>query len=235
MPTLVVESGLFRNAGDWTTVASPDVNNPVSPFFRASPSPCGMLVTNGLDRPWCGALVKNKRTIPVLNGVMLRFVCFHLLVRFPSITAANLARFETDLKACTKSRPDANTKIPNVANWSTQWNRDTKHWQIDPRGKWEDIEHAFTEDLTPDVCHLYELRGSMDLAALTWSVLSIRWDEEIYTVPSHQQNCPFLVTNWEQSANLQLQNEGYNAGSVEVQYDEGILAWSDQPIAEIPV
>lgn len=236
MSLLLLDRGLFKRAGDWTTVASPDVNNPVSPFFAASqvPDTGTMLVTNGLDKPWCGALVKNKRTIPIVNGTMLNYIAFHQKVRFPSITWRNVARFETDLKVCTKTRPDPNTAIKNVANFSTQWNADTGCWQIDPKNSWENIAGAVTPQLTPDVWHTMDLRFWMDPAALIWSVLSIQWDDQLMTVPADQQKNPFLVTNWEQTANLQLQNEGFKPGSIEIEYDDGILAWSDAEIGPLP-
>jgi len=227
---------LFKQAGAWITVASPDVNNPVSPFFRASqvPDTGTMLVTNGLNKQWCGALVKNKRTVPILNGAMLPYIAFHLKVRLPGITWRNLARLETDLKVCTQSRPNASTPIQNVANFSTQWNGDTGNWQIDPTNHWVDVAGANTPQLDPDVWHILDLRFWMDPTALLWSVLSIQWDDTLFQVPASQQKCAFMTTNWEATANLQCQNEGFNAGSVEVEYDEGVLAWSDAPIGSIP-
>jgi hypothetical protein len=49
----------------------------------------------------------------------------HLRFRWPCWSYKNLARHELDLKVCLKNRPNPQTSIRNVANFSTQWNRDT--------------------------------------------------------------------------------------------------------------
>lgn len=236
MSILLLDRGLFKNAANWVTVSGPDVNNPPSVFYMSSQVPDGtMLVTNGLDKNWGGALVKYGRTVPILNGVMLPYIAFHLKVLLPGITVHNLGRLETDLKVCTQSRPDPNTKIKNIADFSTQWNGDAGNWQIDAAGgSWIDVPGAITPELIPDMWHSLDYRFWMDPAAKVFSVLSIQWDGQKFAIPANLQNVPFLSSNWEETANLQLQTEGFHPGSVEVQYDEGVLAWSDQAIGDLP-
>ena len=231
-----VERNLFLNPSDWVSNKSDSVNKPQSEHFEASLSPDAMLVTNGLKEAWGGALVSSTRMPPVdSTGKLMNWIAFRLEFLLPKETADNCARLETDLKVCVKTRPNSSTYIRNVANFSTQWNADTGQFQIDldPPG-W--VNTGFiVPDIESDVWHTLEYRFWFDDVALTFSVLSIQLDEQVYVIPENLQNVPMTNTNWEKTRKIQLQTEGYAAKScVLVEYRNGILAWCNQRITMIP-
>lgn len=233
MAILLLDRFLFGAAGSWIPNFSPDVNDPPSKVFVANQTDTGsMMVENGLDQPYAGALVSNTRPLYKLNGKLLKYSAWHYKFRFVKETYENLARFENDLKQCIKSRPNAQTKIRNVANFSTQWNVDTGTFQIDhdPPG-WVDSGYMPSVEVTaPDVWHTMDFRYSVDDVALTFSIESLQWDNELYIMPNEHKNIPLSNTNWEECNKLQLQNEGFYTGTVLVEYNDGIMAFSDQPI-----
>jgi hypothetical protein len=236
-PVFYIERDLFVNSGDWISNKGDSINKPPADYFEASDStPAGtMLVTNGSLQAWGGALVSRKRGVPSNNGKLLNWIAYRLQFRFPSGTAENTARHEIDKKICVKTRPNSNTKIRNVANLSTQWNGDTGQWQIDlDPPAWVDTGFVVAE-ITPDVWHTLEYRYTFDDVALTFSVLSIQYDDQLYMIPEELQNVPMQNTNWEEVASDQLQNEVYEARStVAIEYRDGVTAWSDQRITMIP-
>lgn len=230
---LLLDRFLFGSAQSWISKISSDVNDKFSKVFVANQTPSGsMTVENGLDIPYGGGLVSNTRPLYNVNGVVLPYGAWHLKFRFIPEVAANIARFETDLKQCRKTRPNASTKIRNVSNFSTQYNFDTGHFEIDhdPPG-WVDSGFVVTPDnLAPDVWHTLDFRYYSDDVALTFSILSIKWDDNLYTMPSEHKNIPQSLTNWEACNKFQLQNEGFYPGVTVVEYDDGVAAYSDQPI-----
>lgn len=235
-PVFYIERDLFDAPVDWKTNKGDSINKPPADYFEASAGN-PMLVTNGSNQAWGGALVSRKRGVPVnsATGKLLNWLAFRIKFRFPKGTVDNTARLETDLKVCVKTRPSADKPIRNVCNYSTQWNNDSGQIQIDlDPPAWVDSGFVIAE-ITPDVWHTLEYRFTFDDVALTFSILSIQYDDRLYAIPAHLQNVPMSLTNWEQVSSLQLQNEVYAARStVLVEYDEGVLCWSDQRITEIP-
>lgn len=230
-----VERNLFVDPSSWISNKSDSINKPQSAFFEASQTPNSMLVTNGLIEAWAGALVSNTRQpLVAVNGKLMNWLAFRLQFMIPENTFDNLARLETDLKVCVKTRPDANTKIRNVANFSSQWNADTGQFQIDKDPPaWTNT--GFVVDLQPSYWHTLEYRYWFDETNLVFSVLSIQLDDQLYMIPDSLQNVPMSLTNWEKTRKLQLQTEGYQPkSSVLVQYMNGELAWSTERITQIP-
>lgn len=236
MAETFVERNLFADPSQWISNKSDSVNKPPSAYFEASSGPSGMLVTNGLIKPWSGAMVSNTIQPPVTTyGRLMHWIIYRLKFRIPGMTAANLARLENDLKVCVKTRPTSTTYIRNVANFSCQWNADSGQWQIDkdPPG-WIDTGFI-TETLEPDLWHTLEFRYSFDDEALTFSMLSIQLDDELYEIPENLRNVMMTSTNWEKCRKLQVQTCGYAAQStVLTEYKDGELAWSDERIPAIP-
>jgi hypothetical protein len=237
--TIFVERDLFKNAADWISNKSDSINKPQSAFFEASETPNSMMVTNGLMEAWGGALVSRKRTPLPENsfGKQLNWLAWRLKFRLPALTVDNLARLETDWKVCFKTRPNSQTKIRNVANFSTQWNGDTGQMQcdLDPPA-WVDTGFIISRSsMTPDVWHTLEFRMKFDEQAQTFEIWSMQFDDQLYMLPDRFRGVPASITNWEEVSSFQLQTEGYNAKStVLVEYDEGTSCWSDERITCIP-
>lgn len=235
-PQFYIERNLFDSASDWKSNKGDSINKPPSDYFEASDTAPGpMLTTNGSTQAWGGALVSRKRGVPQANGKKLNWLAWRLEFKLPGSTVQNVARLETDWKVCFKTRPSADTKIRNVANFSTQWNADTGQMQIDlDPPAWVDSGFIVPE-ITPDTWHTLEFRFWFDEAAAKFSVLSIQYDEWLYVIPENLQNVPAQLTNWEEVSSQQLQDEVYEAKStVLVEYRNGIVCWSDQRITMIP-
>jgi hypothetical protein len=236
-PILLLDRFLC-NAGIWVPNSGPSINDPPSLLFIATPmGDNDMTVQNALDKPYAGALVSNTGSPYNVNGVDLTYSAWHFEFMFLAETFANLARFETDCKACWTSRPNSNTKIRNVANYSVQWNRDTGEVQIDhDPPAWVGSGFLPTDAMTaPDVWHSLDFRYSANLTALTFSIDSINWDGTVYNLPPEHKNIAFSNTNWERCRKLQYQTEGYGPGTVLFRARNGAFAWSNQPIpATIP-
>jgi hypothetical protein len=240
MAVFYVERNLFQNPGaDWKSNKGPTINDPPSDFFEAAATPetNTMMVTNGSTPAWGGALVSRKRGVPASNGKKLNWLAYRFQFRFDAKTGSNVARHETDLKICIKTRPNSQTKIRNVCNFSVQWNPDAAGGQyqidLDPPG-W--VNTGFVvEEITPDVWHTQEFRFTFDDAANTFSVLSIQLDDQLFTIPANLQNVPMQLTNWEEVSSEQMQNEVYAAKSTTlIEYRDGVLCWSDERITMIP-
>jgi hypothetical protein len=232
---LLLDRFLFKVAGNWNTNLSPDVNSPPSLQFLATQQNSGsMLVHNHLSLPWAGGLVSYHRPLPKLNGTLLPYQAWHIRFRFNPDTYDNLARHEMDNKTCFKTRPNPQTKIRNVANWSTQWNRDTGQIQIDQDpAAWKDTGWIPADSVTtPGDWHTFDWRMHFDPVGLTFTIDSMKWDDDLWinTQPAFQ-NIPAQESNWEEVVSYQLQNEGYLQGTVMVEYDEGVGAHSDEPIS----
>jgi hypothetical protein len=238
--TIFVERDVFKTSTDWISNKSDSINKPQSAFFEASATPTGpMMVTNGLLEAWGGALVSRKRTPLPENsaGQQLNWLAYRLKFRLPASTVDNLARHETDWKVCFKTRPNSQTKIRNVANFSVQWNGDTGQMQcdLDPPA-WVDTGFIITrQQMTPDVWHTLEFRMKFDEKAMTFEIWSMQFDDQLFMLPDKFRGVPASNTNWEEVSSLQLQTEGYNEKStVLVEYDEGMTCWSDERITRIP-
>ena len=237
-PDFFIERDLFKNSADWVSNKGDSINKPASDFFEASdhPSESAMLVTNGSTAPWGGALVSRKRGVPAAAGKILNWLTYRFEFRFNSVNGDNIARHETDLKVCFRTRPNSTTKIRNVANFSVQWNANTGQFQIDldPPG-WVDTGFIVPE-IELDVWHTLEFRFWFDDTACVFSVLSIQLDEQLYVIPEALQNVPAQNTNWERVASEQMQNEVFAAkSSSAIEYREGVLCWSSERITMIPL
>lgn len=232
---MFVERNLFAAADQWISNKGDNINKPPSEYFEASNIEGAMLITNGLGAAWGGGLVSRKRPLPKQDGKLLRHLAFRIEFRFPKMTAKNIARHEVDWKVCVKTRPDANTKIRNVANFSTQWSRDSGQFQIDlDPPAWTDTGFV-VEEIEPDVWHTQEYRFKFDENARVFTVVSIQYDDQLYMIPARFENVPMQETNWEEISSHQLQNEGYQArSSTLIEYRNGVVAWSDERIAMIP-
>jgi hypothetical protein len=234
-------TGLFTDAANWTGQVGLDINNPPSVMFRADDTPTAgtIQVTNAVDKNWGGGLIHNKiKPVPRHDdGTFYQHVAWQLEFMMPGATYHNLARHELDIKCCIKSRPDPNTKIQNVCDWSTQWNRDSGQFQIDnAEGRWTNTGFVVSpEDYTPDIWHLQSYRFWFDPSAGVCSVLSIRYDDRLFLVPASLRRIPLLQTNWEEVVALQIQNEAFTPGSTLIQYRNGILLWSDEAISTDPI
>lgn len=237
MAVWFIERDLFAQDIDWKSNKGASINDPPSDYFEATdhPEANAMLVTNGSLAAWGGALVSRKRSVPASNGKKLNWLAYKFQFRYNGATAKNVARHETDIKICFKSRPSSTTPIRNVANFSVQYNPDKKQYQIDldPPG-WVDSGFV-VETIEPDVWHTLEFRFFFDETAKTFSVLSIQHDAQLYMIPANLQNVPAQLTNWEEVSSEQMQNEVYRAkSSVAIEYRDGVLAWCDERITMIP-
>lgn len=236
-PQFYIERTIFDNPDDWKSNKGDSINKPASEFFEASSAheSSVMLVTNGSTQAWGGALVSRKRGVPSYNGKKLNWMVWRMEFRFPSQTVENTARHELDIKVCVKTRPSADVKIRNVANFSTQWNADTGQFQIDlDPPAWVDTGFIVPV-IAPDVWHTIEYRFWFDEVNTKFSVLSIQLDNQLYMIPENLQGVLMSLTNWEEVASQQIQNELYAPKStVDVEYRNGILCWSDQRITMIP-
>ena len=237
MASFYIERNLFTNSGDWISNKGDSINKPPSDYFETSdhPDDNAMVITNGSLQAWGGALVSRKRGVPSSNGKKLNWMAYRFQFKFNSLTGENVARHETDIKVCFKTRPNAQTKIRNVANFSVQWNADTGQFQIDlDPPAWVNTGFIVPE-ITPDVWHTLEFRFWFDEVACVFSVLSIQYDDQLYMIPSNLQNVPAQNTNWEEVASEQMQNEVYAAKSTtQIEYRDGVLCWSDERITMIP-
>jgi hypothetical protein len=236
MSILLLDRFLFKPAIAWVPVSGIDINDPPSAVFLGTQTPTNsMLVHNGLDVPWGGALLSLTRPLPVLDGELLRYSAWRFRFRFIPETYDNLARFENDKKTCIKSRPNAETKIRNVCNYSTQLNFDTGEIEIDHDPPAWLGSGFFPRHTEPDIWHALDYRFSFDPEPLTFSIDSIQWDDELYVMPEEHRNIPMSETNWEECDKYQIQNEGYEPGTVLIEFDDGLGVYSNEPIpAEIP-
>jgi hypothetical protein len=237
MAILLLDRFLFKVADAWVSNSGDSINKPPSLQFLATQAKSGsMLVHNHAGEPWAGALVSLNRPLPTNPydpTQLLRYQAWHLKFRFIPETFDNLARHEMDNKTCFKTRPNSQTKIRNVANWSTQWNRDTGQMQIDKDPpKWVDTGWIPKASVTtPGDWHTFDWRMHFDEIGQTFSVDSMQWDDDYWVNEDPQfQDIPAQNTNWEEVVKYQMQNEAYQQGTVLIEYDEGIAAHSDQPI-----
>jgi len=236
MAILLLDRFLYKAAGAWVSNSGPNINDPASVLYVATQQHDGGMVThNALDKEYAGALVSLTHAVPSYGGKLLHYAAWHYMFRFVPETYGNLARFENDIKVCVKSRPNSSTQIRNVCNWSTQWNVDTGAFQLDhDPPTWVDSGYVPSDAVTtPDDWHSLDFRYSFDDVALTFSIESVKWDDERYMVPSEHRNIPMQSTNWEQCTKFQHQTEGFEKGTVLIEFDEGVMAWSDQPIGAV--
>lgn len=216
---------IFNPAKNWITQSGLDINPIPSAAFTATQQPDGtMLVSNALTQQMAGALVTLKLPMPPPN---LPYVGLDFLVKFPGTTVANVARFETDVNICFIDQSQiTNPTLPNVAMLGTQLNLSTGQYQIDPA--WTDTGFV-PGPIPPDIWFPCSFRHWIDYPNKKASTLSISWNGVKYMIPSGLQGVPWKPLKWATVTASQLQNEGFNIGSVLILYDQGVLTFSDQP------
>ena len=239
---LYFETNLQNDVTKWKSNSAPDINDPASDHFEATQEDDGsMVVTNCAigDKKFAGALVSNTvMKVPTdANGKQYQYIAFRVRWRWSKAVARQIARHELDLKVCYLTRPpkppgsNENPKIRNVANCSTQWNRDTGQFQIDkdPPG-WVDSGYI-VKDIAPDVDHELDYRFYFNPDNQTFSVLSIKLDtNEPYLIPKELQDVAMTLGNWEECRKLQVQNEIYKPGASVIHYHRIDLGWSHEPM-----
>jgi hypothetical protein len=235
---LLLDRNLQRNVDVWQTRTDSSVNPVPADFYGVmSGGDDGTMVVNCAyagTKNYPGGLASNKRVFPKLNDKLLQYVAMHLEFMWPAWAYQLITHHETDLKVCYKTRPNSTTYIRNVANFSVQWKKETGDFQIDhdPPG-W--VNCGFNvPDIAPDVWHALDFRYWYDPVALTFSIQSIKLDDDKYDMPAEHQNIPAQNTNWEEVANPQQQNEIFAKGFSIIQYDHWTIGWSDEPIGDIP-
>lgn len=221
----------------WTSEIGPDINSVPALAFVSALLPSGELkVTNAGDKPFAGGLVSAKRPLPWFTGswpvapVSVAYAKLLMKVAVPATAAYNLARLETDLIVVFKPWISG-ANIANRANGSVQLNCDSGHFEIDASSgaaAWSDIGSGPGKVL-PDVVHDLVIYRSFDLAAKSSSTLYVSWDGVIYPVPAALLNVGFQPSNWGEVADVQLQTEIYQPGSVETVYSGIRIEWSDVP------
>jgi hypothetical protein len=183
-------------------------------------------VTNVSGAALGGALVTCKCPVPLIPGVSLPYLGLDMQVYIPSFELPNLARLEIDAKVVLTSAPNAETSIANTADFSGQWNQSTGQWQIDnASAEWTNT--GFSPVLVSDVWMTFSARYFIDIPNSKFSVLSITWNGTEFTIPASLQEIPFLSSNWDAVAALQIQMETLLAGSVTVLFKNITLTWSD--------
>jgi hypothetical protein len=237
------DCNLTANGDAFATNISKDVNDKLADYFQAFTLKDGTLLVIGAGSvPYFGALTSVKHAVPVVpdinstlhGGAQLTYFGLDVEVMIPSLAADNLARLELDLKWCLfDAVPNATPPSRNVANASTQWNMDTKTFDIDgdPPG-WLDTG-INPGALTPDVFHKLGFRVAVNQTAGTFSVTSFNFDGTAYPVPTAKQNVPLQQTNWTGKViDFQIQMEGFHKGVVMAIFKPTAkITYSDQAFA----
>jgi hypothetical protein len=233
---ILLDPQIQRDAANWHGNTSPDINDPPSDYFGSMPGADGSLVvTNGYGgtKDFPGGLVSHKKLPPRdAQGNLFQYVAMKIGFSWSKHVHDQIARLELDLKVCFRTRPNSQTKIRNVGNFSTQWNRDRKQWQIDnDPPAWIDSGYV-VEEIAPDRHHTADFRFWYDPNPddPRFSVTSIDLDDNPFSVPTDKQNVPAQNTNWEEVRSIQLQTENYKPGSSLVVFDLVQLGWSHEPI-----
>jgi hypothetical protein len=235
---ILLDPQIQRDAVNWIGNTGPSINDPPSDYFGATPGADGALVvTNAYagTKNFPGGLVSHKKLPPRdVAGNLFQYIAMKVGFQWSRHVRRKIARLELDLKVCFRTRPNSQTKIRNVGNFSTQWNRDRKMWQIDedPPG-WIDSGYVVTEEqMAPDVHHTVDFRFWYDPNPddPRFSVQSIDLDDNPYIVPAKLQGVAAQNTNWEEIRSIQLQTENYEPGSSTVVFDLVQLGWSHSPI-----
>lgn len=231
---IALDPQIQRDVVNWKGNTGPSINDPPSDYFGAMAGADGALVvTNayGGDKNFPGGLVSHKKLPPRdVSGKLFQHVAMKVGFSWSKHVDRQIARLEIDLKICYRSRPNSQTKIRNVANCSTQWNRDRKMWQIDKDPpQWIDSGYV-VEEIAPDRHHTVDFRFNFDPVANVFSVRSIDLDDNPYSVPQELQNVASQESNWEEVRSIQLQTENYKPGSSLVVFDLVQLGWSHEPI-----
>lgn len=217
---------------DWQLETGANVNPVPSDSYIGVHLPDNTFrITNSSSQKWGGALLTNKRTVPIISGSTMEqvtYVGMDLEFYIDPNDFGWLYAHETDLKSCVQGAPDPTTKIPNVYNLSGQCNVNRGGMmQIDGiAGKtgWTDTGIIIMP--TAGVWNRLQWRYKMDIANKLFSVLSINGNN----IDPSQQNLPLQVTNWKPVAAVQLQNEVSQPGVLNIQYRHLFLLYSDQPI-----
>ena len=204
----------------WKSNIGPSINPIPSTAFTATLDQAAQVleVDNQADKAMAGGLVSEQ--IPFILTAPRYFgmdVVFWL-------TPSNLARFargENDLKVTFPGGAQA--------NFSTEWNKTTGNWQLDPTGKkWVDTGYTVTPIAGRNK---WQFRGSFD--GKVWSVTQLYFNRDIrgpFTPDSRFQNIPAIQTNWAAGLHPQLQTECEVIGYLREEYEVVRVFESDNPI-----
>jgi len=122
---IITDPGLELRS-DWTLETGPNINPiPADSFVGTHMGDSSYRITNVSSKAYGGALLTNKRQVPMLQGSTMNQVFYAGLDLEFLISSADLPflwAHETDVKACVQGAPNSSTKIPNVFNWSAQVN-----------------------------------------------------------------------------------------------------------------
>lgn len=215
---------MWETIGDnWKSNIGPSINPIPSTAFTAGIDPATdmLLVTNQADKDMAGGLVSEQ--IPLPQGYSLKY--FGLDVIF-WLTAENLAQFargENDLKITFPGGAQANV--------STEWNDDTKSWQLDPTGKkWVNANYP----VPPRVGrNKWQVRAYF--TGTVWGVTGLWFnqsgDSPFTPDPNVFTNLPAISTNWAAGLHPQLQTECRKAPFfLREEYERVRVLASDTPI-----
>jgi hypothetical protein len=227
---IITDPGLELRS-DWTLETGPNINPiPADSFVGTHMGDSSYRITNVSSKAYGGALLTNKRQVPMLQGSTMNQVFYAGLDLEFLISSADLPflwAHETDVKACVQGAPNSSTKIPNVFNWSAQVNMGKGGmFQIDAiPGKPGWVDTGIKVPPVPDVWNRLRIRYKADVAAALFSVLSVNG----MGIDPGQQNMPLQVTNWQPVAAVQLQNEVAMPGVVNISYRNIALLYSPDP------
>jgi hypothetical protein len=211
----------------WGTNISAGVNSVLAEGFRAMNTPSGALKVSNVGPEMGGGLVSCHRPYyGMLGTTPTPYIQVQADRYFADYELPNVGRDEFDLKCVFKSGSAA--PCANTANFSTQWNRSSGQWQLDPTGKiWVDTGFKPTTEANAWFTTKYNFK--LDVAKGAWGVLSVDWDNQHFDAPAQFQNLPLIVSNWGISSSLQAQTEVMLAGAVTVLYHHISITSSDQP------
>ena len=216
----------------WTTVSGLSINPIPADGFRAMNLADGTLKVANVGPAEGGALVSLPRPfLPVLTGINMPYIRVKCDRWYSSYELPNCAQDEFDLKVIYKGAP-VGTSIPNLANFSTQLNRVTGMWQLNPaNGPW--VDTGFKVDFLKDQWQTIVYDFCLDLIKMKWGVLAVNWGGmNKFSPPNAFQNLPLCPSNWGAViATLQIQAQTLLAGSVTILYDNVSIEYSEAPFS----
>lgn len=185
---------LYDTLGDvWKSNIGPNINSIPSAAFTASiDSDTGdLVVVNDATQEDAGGLVSDQIPLPANMTYFGLDVIFDL----SQIDLNHFFRGENDLKITFPGGAQANV--------STEWNKTTGDWQLDPTGKgW--VSTGFK--VSPAAGrNKWQVRATFD--GKLWSVTKLCFNGEEFLPDSRFQNLPAIQTNWTPGLHPQLQTE----------------------------
>lgn len=221
MATLITYSNLERQP--WTVYNDASVNPTAMDDVQIGQGEVLTVYMRG-SKPWAGALVAWKESIPTLPGMNLAYSALDFEVWIDSDTLSLLAALEADLKNCWQAAPPPTT-IANIMDGSCQLTlSEGGMWQIDSAaGVWADTGIKGT--LAPNAWNKISTRQKMNGDG-TFSFLSINGAP----IPASMQNLPLLKSNWSTVLCVQMQMDINAPGFVVASYRNITVTLSDEAI-----